>query len=154
MVDLLFRHPSWTHEVWYIRNGSRTFQDFVDELEATGVFAAKIRDDEALADRPLSPEEWRHLIQTIKKVAEHGFRKMITTDMVDRWKEDDDTPVNEIRKGQVRILFFPDKPEGDNQEIILTHGFLKKGDETPDEEIKHYKNLREDYFEWKFEAQE
>lgn len=40
-----------------------------------------------------------------------------------------------------RILYFFDKSH-----IILTHGFLKKSDEVPDEEIKKSIEIRKDYF--------
>jgi phage-related protein len=29
-----------------------------------------------------------------------------------------------------------------------THGFIKKTDETPKEEVNHFKNLRADYYTW------
>lgn len=153
MIDLLFRKPRWTHDVCYINQGSRTFPDFVDKLKAAGAAAASIRGDESLADRPVSPKEWKRLIQTIEKVAEHGYRKLEGTNMVKTWIEDDGTPVCEIRKGQSRVFFFEDEPDDENSNgLILTHGYLKKTNETPDREIDRYKSLREDYFEWKFDA--
>lgn len=152
MVDPLFRKPGWAHEIWYICDGTGTFQDFVNELQATGLLASKVRGDQALADRPVSPKEWRQLIQTIEKIGQHGYRKLARTNVVKTWTEDDGTPVAEIRKGQLRVLFFEDKPDEDPDRLILTHGFLKKTDETPRNEIRRYRRLRRRYFNWKFEA--
>lgn len=56
------------------------------------------------------------------------------------------------RKGQLRVLFFEDKPDEAPDRLILTHGFLKKTDETPTNEIRRYRRLRRRYFNWKFEA--
>ena len=48
---------------------------------------------------------------------------------------------------QYRLLAFWDKTETDNTLIISTHGFLKKQDKVPDNEILKAKQSRVKYFE-------
>jgi len=43
----------------------------------------------------------------------------------------------------VRLLCFRDK----DRLIILTHGFIKKGNSTPKSEIERAVNIRKQYFE-------
>ena len=152
MTNTLFRNSAWTHnEICYICEGTRTFRHFVEDLRAKGSLAADVRGDESLEGHPVSPKTWKNLVQTIEKVAQHGYRMLARTNMVKTWREDDGTPVAEIRKGQVRVFFFEDEPEDGDRRLILTHGYLKKTDHTPDREIAHYKHLRDRYFEWKFD---
>ncbi len=52
-------------------------------------------------------------------------------------------------------FFFEDEPEPDNgpSRLILTHGYRKQTDETPDQEIDHFLYLRDQYYRHKFDAE-
>ena len=47
---------------------------------------------------------------------------------------------------QIRLLAFWDKRENKKSLIIATHGFLKKGDKVPKNEIERALKLKENYF--------
>ena len=50
---------------------------------------------------------------------------------------------------QIRLLAFWDKTERTNTLVIATHGFIKKIDKVPGNEIERAKRIREKYFELK-----
>jgi phage-related protein len=50
---------------------------------------------------------------------------------------------------QIRLLAFWDKRDHQNILVIATHGFIKKVDKVPDNEIERAKNIRNKYFETK-----
>lgn len=56
-----------------------------------------------------------------------------------------------VRHGnnQIRLLAFWDKTDSENTLVIATHGFIKKIDKVPDNEIERAKNIRKKYFEFK-----
>jgi phage-related protein len=56
-----------------------------------------------------------------------------------------------VRHGsnQIRLLAFWDKTDKQNTLVIATHGFIKKVDKVPDNEIERAKNIRKKYFESK-----
>ena len=56
-----------------------------------------------------------------------------------------------IRHGsnQIRLLAFWDKTDSRNTLVVATHGFVKKVDKVPENEILRAKNLRKKYFEAK-----
>ena len=56
-----------------------------------------------------------------------------------------------VRHGnnQIRLLAFWDKTDTQNTLVFATHGFLKKVDKVPDNEIERAKNIRKKYFESK-----
>ena len=50
---------------------------------------------------------------------------------------------------QIRLLAFWDKTDTQNTLVFATHGFIKKVDKVPDNEIERAKNIRKKYFESK-----
>ena len=50
---------------------------------------------------------------------------------------------------QIRLLAFWDKTDNQNTLVFATHGFIKKVDKVPDNEIERAKNIRKNYFESK-----
>lgn len=50
---------------------------------------------------------------------------------------------------QIRLLAFWDKSDSKSTLVIATHGFIKKVDKVPENEIERAKNLRNKYFESK-----
>jgi phage-related protein len=50
---------------------------------------------------------------------------------------------------QYRLLAFWDKTNNENTLVISTHGFIKKRNKVPDNEIQRAKQLRTKYFETK-----
>ena len=47
---------------------------------------------------------------------------------------------------QYRLLAFWDKRDGQNTLVIATHGFIKKSQKTPLQEIKHAQSIKDIYF--------
>lgn len=153
MVDCLLKGSR--HEIHYIREGTRTFQDWVDDQRATGPMAAEVRDDPSISDRSVSPPEWKKLLAACKRIAQHGYQQLAKTNVVKTWVDYDGTEVAEIRKGDIRVFFFEEEPVPDEgpSRLILTHGYRKQTDETPDREIEHFIHLREQYYRQKFDAE-
>ncbi|WP_263810297.1 MULTISPECIES: type II toxin-antitoxin system RelE/ParE family toxin [Salinibacter] len=153
MVDCLLKGSR--HEIHYIREGTRTFQDWVDDQRATGPMAAEVRDDPSISDRSVSPPEWKKLLAACKRIAQHGYQQLAKTNVVKTWVDYDGTEVAEIRKGGIRVFFFEEEPVPDEgpSRLILTHGYRKQTDETPDREIEHFIHLREQYYRQKFDAE-
>lgn len=56
-----------------------------------------------------------------------------------------------IRYGgnQIRLLAFWDKTDNLNTLVVATHGFIKKVDKVPDNEIGRAKNIRKKYLDSK-----
>ena len=56
-----------------------------------------------------------------------------------------------VRHGnnQIRLLAFWDKTDNMNTLVVATHGFFKKVDKVPDNEILRAKNIRKKYFDAK-----
>jgi len=50
---------------------------------------------------------------------------------------------------QIRLLAFWDKSDNKETLVIATHGFVKKGDKVPANEIERAVRLREKYYEKK-----
>lgn len=50
---------------------------------------------------------------------------------------------------QYRLLAFWDKRDGQNTLVIATHGFVKKSQKTPLQEIHHAQSIKEIYFNQK-----
>lgn len=50
---------------------------------------------------------------------------------------------------QIRLLAFWDKTDTQNTLVFATHGFMKKVDKIPDNEIERAKNIRKKYFDSK-----
>ena len=50
---------------------------------------------------------------------------------------------------QIRLLAFWDKTDKINTLVLATHGFIKKVDKVPDNEIARAKNIRKKYFDAK-----
>lgn len=50
---------------------------------------------------------------------------------------------------QYRLLAFWDKRDGQNTLVIATHGFVKKSQKTPPQEIHHAQSIKEIYFNQK-----
>ena len=48
---------------------------------------------------------------------------------------------------QIRLLAFWDKTDNQNTLVIATHGFIKKADKVPANEIDRAVRLRDNYFE-------
>ncbi|MDF0692878.1 type II toxin-antitoxin system RelE/ParE family toxin [Aquirufa ecclesiirivi] len=48
---------------------------------------------------------------------------------------------------QIRLLAFWDKTDNKHTLVIATHGFIKKGDKVPSNEIERATRLRDKYFE-------
>jgi phage-related protein len=48
---------------------------------------------------------------------------------------------------QIRLLAFWDKTESKDTLVVATHGFIKKVDKTPANEIQRAIKLRERYFD-------
>jgi phage-related protein len=53
------------------------------------------------------------------------------------------------KNDQIRLLAFWDKNDGQNTLVIATHGFIKKVDKVPYNEIERAKNIRKKYFDSK-----
>jgi len=53
---------------------------------------------------------------------------------------------------QIRLLAFWDKTDKQETLVIATHGFLKKTDKTPGNEIERAERLRHQYFENKLKT--
>ena len=51
---------------------------------------------------------------------------------------------------QIRLLAFWDKTDGKETLVIATHGFIKKVDKVPKNEIERAVKIREKYFDNKF----
>jgi phage-related protein len=56
-----------------------------------------------------------------------------------------------VRHGsnQIRLFAFWDKTENQKTLVIATHGFIKKVDKVPDNEIERALNIRNKYFQSK-----
>ncbi len=54
-----------------------------------------------------------------------------------------------VRHGnnQIRLLAFWDRTDNQNTLVFATHGFIKKVDKVPDNEIERARKIREKYFE-------
>ena len=50
---------------------------------------------------------------------------------------------------QIRLLAFWDKTDNQDTLVVATHGFIKKVDKVPENEIERAKNIRVKYFESK-----
>jgi phage-related protein len=50
---------------------------------------------------------------------------------------------------EIRLLAFWDKEESSNTLVVTTHGFIKKQQKTPKNEIERAEQLRKDYFNFK-----
>ena len=50
---------------------------------------------------------------------------------------------------QIRLLAFWDKTDNKNTLVIATHGFIKKVDKVPNNEIERAERLRQKYFQHK-----
>ena len=50
---------------------------------------------------------------------------------------------------QYRLLAFWDKRNGQNTLVIATHGFIKKSQKTPLQEIQHAQSIKDIYFNQK-----
>ena len=50
---------------------------------------------------------------------------------------------------QIRLLAFWDKTDNKNTLVIATHGFIKKVDKVPSNEIERAERLRQKYFQHK-----
>ncbi len=48
---------------------------------------------------------------------------------------------------KIRLLAFWDKTDNMNTLVVATHGFIKKVDKVPDNEIERAKNIRKKYFD-------
>lgn len=53
------------------------------------------------------------------------------------------------QNNQLRLLAFWDKSDPEFTLVIATHGFIKKVDKVPGNEIERAKNIRNKYFESK-----
>jgi phage-related protein len=49
----------------------------------------------------------------------------------------------------IRLLAFWDKEESTNTLVVATHGFIKKQQKTPKNEIERAEQLKKDYFNFK-----
>lgn len=153
MVELVLTRSR--HRISYVRDGAHvTFRDFLDKVKAQGPLAAAIRGEPRLKEKKPAPKEWKKLIAALDRIAQHGFRKLEKTKLVKTWAEDGGTTVCEIRKGNVRVLFFEDEPHPNDgpTHLVITHAFFKKSDETPRSEIERFLRMREQYYTWKFNA--
>ncbi len=54
---------------------------------------------------------------------------------------------NEIFGKQIRLLAFWDKTDVNETPVLATHGFIKKVDKVPANEIERAKAIRTKYFE-------
>jgi phage-related protein len=143
------------HEIYYIYEGGHfTFRDFLNKVKAQGPVAGSIRGEARLQGKKPSPKEWKKLIAALDRIAQHGFRMLEKTNLIKTWTEDDGTEVCEIRKGNVRVLFFEDEPQPADgpTRLVITHAFFKKSDETPRREIERFLRMRKQYYAWKFDA--
>jgi phage-related protein len=99
-------------------------------------------------------DEAREYLKAIEDKARH---KLIFN--IDKSKKYNDPKVfkkldNEIwefrtkyKKLQHRLLAFWDKRSNKNTLVICTHGFIKKTDKVPKQEIEKARNLMKQYFE-------
>lgn len=75
------------------------------------------------------------LLKEIDRLKKPYFEKLVNTD--DIWE-----CRIKFASDIFRIFFFFDN----NSVVILTHGFIKKTNKTPPEQIKRAENLKQDYF--------
>lgn len=59
-----------------------------------------------------------------------------------------------FNKNYYRLLAFWDKTENDETLVLATHGFVKKTQKTPKNEIKKAEEIRREYFEQKIKKNE
>lgn len=152
MVELVLARSK--HQISFISEGANTFRDFLDKVKAQGPMAASVRGEPRLRQRRPAPKEWKKMIAALDRVAEHGFRVLEKTTVVKTWRADDGTEVCEIRKGNVRVLFFEEEPPLDKgaTHLIITHAFFKKSNETPRLEVNRFLRMRQRYYSWKSDA--
>lgn len=55
-------------------------------------------------------------------------------------------------KTQIRLLAFWDRTVNKDTLVIATHGFVKKVDKIPDQELRRAENLKRKYFENKIKS--
>lgn len=142
------------HTIYFITTGSNILADYADDLKAAGEFAATIRGKKRLQSRPDRPKDWKKFVAVLKKTVQHGYKMMAKTNAVKTWMEagpnGEDIEVAEIRKGQLRVFFFEDtcSAPGPPSRLILTHGYTKKTNSTPDGQTDCFINLRASYYTW------
>ena len=103
-------------------DGTSEFDDFLDSLP---------------------PKDRAKLLAIISKTEEHGLdvaKKM-------KWVKKLRDGINELRSKQgsdiQRVLYFQEV----GTKYVITHGFTKKTDQIPEQEIEHAKNLMKGYLE-------
>ena len=115
-------------------NNNPTF-DIIRRSDGTSEF------DDFLDSLP--PKDRAKLLAIISKTEQHGLevaKKM-------KWVKKLRDGISELRSKQgsdiQRVLYFREV----GTKYVITHGFTKKTDKTPDQEIEHAKNLMKQYLE-------
>ena len=87
--------------------------------------------------------------EAVKKIFYNIRRAEQTKDPKLFKKLKDDIWEFRVRYGsiQIRLLAFWDKSENSNTLVVATHGFVKKVDKVPENEIERAKHLRNKYFD-------
>ncbi len=86
----------------------------------------------------LQKKDQEKVVALLRKSADHGLPAN-----PERFHKLKGVDISEFKSFQVRLLCFRDK----DRLIILTHGFIKKGNSTPKSEIERAVNMRKQYFE-------
>lgn len=151
MIEFLIGGPK--HEIYFITTGSNILADYADSIKAAGKLAATIRGKKRIRSHPDRPKDWKKFVSVLARIVQHGYRRMAKTNAVKMWVEagpgGEDIEVAEIRKGQLRVFFEETcSAPGPPSRLILTHGYTKKTNSTPDDETTHFINLRADYYTW------
>lgn len=84
----------------------------------------------------LEQKDQKKVFVLLRRVADHGLPHN-----EEKYHKLKGVDICEFKSFQVRLLFFRD-----GARIILTHGFIKKGDSTPKSEIERAVNIQKQYF--------
>lgn len=92
----------------------------------------------------LDPKATRKLLYNIDLAGQTNDPRLFKKLQGDIWEF-------RVRYGnnQIRLLAFWDKTDNQNTLVFATHGFIKKVDKVPENEIERAKNIRTKYFESK-----
>lgn len=143
-----------TYDVYYIYEGRGILKNLADKLKALGPTAAVIREKPSVKGKSVHPKDWKKFVSKTTSLTTTRARTFCQTAAGKSWSVDDDVldqkvTISEIKAGQIRVFFFEDEHgDHDPTRIILTHGYLKKSDDTPDAEVDRFLKLRRQYYTW------
>ncbi len=117
-MDTTIIYKGKQYDIYAVTHGDRSrVTDFIDDLQK---------------------KDQKKVIALLRASADHGLPTN-----PERFHKLKGVDICEFKSFQVRLLCFRDK----DRLIILTHGFIKKGDSTPKSEIERAVNIQKQYFE-------